>query len=84
MNSMTSSQPAINGLIKKKTIGLIIRKAIMATLYQSGAFPRKFLIKAFPRDIGMVITLTVIKKLTRICASFDLNLNRFGIKVFQQ
>ncbi|CSB53512.1 Uncharacterised protein [Vibrio cholerae] len=57
INSTTNNQPARKGLIKKNTIGLIIRKAMMATLYQSGALPRKFLINAFPRDIGMMITL---------------------------
>jgi len=32
--------------MKKKIIGLIMRKATMASLYQSGLEPRKFFIKA--------------------------------------
>jgi hypothetical protein len=59
INSTTNSQPATNGSTRKKTNGLMIKKEMMASLYQSGALPRKFLIKAFPRDIGMLILFYV-------------------------
>ena len=39
--------------IRKNTIGLMIKKVMIAILYQSGALPKKFLIKAFPSDIAM-------------------------------
>lgn len=30
---------------------------MMVTLYQSGALPKKFFMKAFPSDIGMIFLL---------------------------
>ena len=43
MNSMTSTQPAMNGPTVSTRIGFRIRKPSIVILYQTGECPRKFL-----------------------------------------
>ena len=52
----------------------------MATLYQSGALPKKFLMKALPSDIGMILILLNVV-MNRHCGCLSLRACRTLVRI---
>ena len=55
MNSNTSTQPVIVGPATTSRMGLAIRKPMMVTLYQRGAWPKKFSQNAWVTSFMMLL-----------------------------
>lgn len=59
-DELDDQQPAGDEGIEVKAIGLISRNRRIAALYHWGALPRKFLAKACPKLIGIIVGLCVV------------------------